>query len=81
MVGTTRPRITLFIQRFQDLGLIERSLRRSLIIQEEKLTSYLAVRAAGHVWALRDDSFQTRPVIRQRLFPKLAQRQIESIGR
>ena len=81
MVGTTRPRITLFIQRFQDLGLIEKSFRRSLIIQEEKLTSYLAVRAAGHVYGLRDNSLQNRPVIRQRLFPKLAQRQIESIRR
>jgi CRP/FNR family cyclic AMP-dependent transcriptional regulator len=81
MVGTTRPRITLFIHRFQDLGLIERSFRRLLIIQKEKLTSYLAVRAAGHVYGLRDHSFHNRPVIRQRLFPKLAERQIESIGR
>jgi CRP-like cAMP-binding protein len=81
MVGTTRPRITLFIQRFQDLGLIERSFKRSLIIQEEKLTSYLAMRAAGYVWAPRDHSFRSRPVIRQRLVPKLAERQIESIGR
>ena len=81
MVGTTRPRITLFIQRFQDLGLIEKSFRRSLIIQKEKLASYLAVRAAGHVWALRDHSLQNRPVIRRRLFPKLAERQIESIRR
>ena len=63
MVGTTRPRITLFIQRFQDLGLIEKSFRRSLIIQEEKLTSYLAVRAAGHVYGLRDHSFQNRPIL------------------
>jgi CRP/FNR family cyclic AMP-dependent transcriptional regulator len=63
MVGTTRPRITLFIQRFQDLGLIERSFRRSLIIQEDKLTSYLAVRAAGHVWALSDNSFHNRPIL------------------
>jgi CRP/FNR family transcriptional regulator, cyclic AMP receptor protein len=60
MVGTTRPRITLFIQRFQDLGLIERICRRSLIVQEEKLTSYLAVRAAGHVWPLHNHSFQKR---------------------
>ena len=81
MIGTTRPRVTLFIQRFQDFGLIEKSFRRSLIIQEEKLTSYLAGRAAGHAWALRDNSFRNRPVTRQRLFPKLAEHQIESIGR
>ncbi|MGE5307281.1 MAG: Crp/Fnr family transcriptional regulator [Alphaproteobacteria bacterium] len=81
MVGTTRPRITQFIHRFQDLGLIERNFRRSLIVQEDKLTAYLAVRAAGHVRALRDHSFRHRPVIRQRLFPRLAGRQIQSIGR
>lgn len=63
MVGTTRPRITSFIQRFQELGLIEKSFRRSLIIHEEKLTSYLAVRAAGHVYALRDHSFHSRPIL------------------
>ena len=63
MVGTTRPRITLFIHRFQDLGLIEKSFRRSLIVQEEKLTSYLAARAAGYVGALRDHSFHNRPIL------------------
>jgi CRP/FNR family cyclic AMP-dependent transcriptional regulator len=82
MVGTTRPRISLFMQRFRNLGLIETNLDRFLVINEKKLTDYLArAIAAGHHRGSRHDSFQTRPVIRQRLFPKLAERHIESIGR
>jgi CRP/FNR family cyclic AMP-dependent transcriptional regulator len=81
MVGTTRPRIRLFMQRFRNLGLIETNLDRLLVIDEKKLTSYLAVRAAEHGCARRADSFQTRPVIRQRLFPKLTERHVKSIGR
>jgi CRP/FNR family transcriptional regulator, cyclic AMP receptor protein len=42
MVGTTRPRISKFMQRFRDLGLIETSAERFLIIREKKLTAYLA---------------------------------------
>lgn len=42
MVGTTRPRISGFMQRFRTLGLIERNADHSLIIQEQKLTEYLA---------------------------------------
>jgi CRP-like cAMP-binding protein len=42
MVGTTRPRITLFMQRFRNLGLIESNRDRFLIIKEKKLTEYLA---------------------------------------
>ena len=42
MVGTTRPRISMFMQRFQNLGLIERNVERFLIIKERKLTDYLA---------------------------------------
>ena len=83
MVGTTRPRISLFMQRFRNLGLIETNLDRFLVINEKKLTEYLTwiAIAAGHHRRSRDDSFQTRPVIRQRLFPKLAERHIESKGR
>jgi len=83
MVGTTRPRISLFMQRFRNLGLIETNLDRSLVINEQKLTDYLAriAKAAGHHRGFPADSFQTRPVIRPMLFPKLAERHIESIGR
>jgi CRP/FNR family transcriptional regulator, cyclic AMP receptor protein len=42
MVGTTRPRISKFMQRFRKLGLIETSAERFLIIKEKKLTDYLA---------------------------------------
>ena len=41
MVGTTRPRITLFMQRFHNSGLIETN-KDFLIIREKKLTDYLA---------------------------------------
>ena len=42
MVGTTRPRISMFMQRFRNLGLIEINRDRFLIIKENKLTAYLA---------------------------------------
>lgn len=41
MVGTTRPRISVFMQRFRNLGLIESSIEHHLIIKERKLTAYL----------------------------------------
>ncbi|MEZ4733923.1 MAG: Crp/Fnr family transcriptional regulator [Caldilineaceae bacterium] len=41
MVGTTRPRISTFMRRFLDLGLIEFSAERFLIIKEVKLSAYL----------------------------------------
>jgi hypothetical protein len=40
MVGTTRPRVSLFMERFKHLGLIETSLEHHLIIKESKLTTY-----------------------------------------
>ena len=42
MVGATRPRVSAFIQRFRNLGLIELTEEHHLIIKEEKLTAYLA---------------------------------------
>ena len=42
MVGTTRPRISLFMQRFHNLRLIETNKDRFLIIKENKLSQYLA---------------------------------------
>ena len=41
MVGTTRPRISLFMQRFHHLGLIETNQDHYLIIKEQKLVNYL----------------------------------------
>ena len=42
MVGTTRPRISVFMQRFKQLGLIETNAERFLVIKEKPLTAYLA---------------------------------------
>jgi CRP/FNR family transcriptional regulator, cyclic AMP receptor protein len=42
MVGTTRPRISVFMLRFRNLGLVETSAEHFLIIKEKKLTDYLA---------------------------------------
>lgn len=42
MIGTTRPRISVFMQRFRNLGLIELSEEHYLTIRENKLTAYLA---------------------------------------
>ena len=80
MVGTTRPRISLFMQRFRNLGLIETNLGRFLVINEKKLTDYLTqiARASGRVCARRNDSFQNHPIIRQKSIPKSAERQTHS---
>jgi CRP-like cAMP-binding protein len=42
MVGTTRPRVSVFMQRFRNLGLIEMSVEHHLIIKEHKLKTYLS---------------------------------------
>jgi CRP-like cAMP-binding protein len=42
MVGTTRPRISMFMQRFKNLGLIETNEEHFLVIKENKLSAYLA---------------------------------------
>ena len=42
MVGTTRPRISVFMQRFRNLELIEYNTEHHLIIKEKKLVAYLA---------------------------------------
>jgi hypothetical protein len=41
MVGTTRPRISTFMKRFRDLGLIERTTDHQLIIKQQRLTAYV----------------------------------------
>jgi len=38
MVGATRPWISMFMQGFQNLGLIETNAGQFLIIREKKLT-------------------------------------------
>lgn len=41
MVGTTRPRISEFMRRFREMGLIEFSAERHLIVKEAKLRNYI----------------------------------------
>lgn len=41
MIGTTRPRISLFMQRFRNLGLLMITKERYIIIEEQKLANYL----------------------------------------
>ena len=41
MVGTARSRISVFMQRFRNLELIETNKNRFLVIKEEKLIAYL----------------------------------------
>jgi len=40
MVGTTRPRVTEFMQRFRELGLID-TRAHFLVVREEELSNYL----------------------------------------
>ena len=42
MVGTTRSRISVLMQRFRNLNLIEISEEHPLIIKENNLAAYLA---------------------------------------
>jgi CRP/FNR family transcriptional regulator, cyclic AMP receptor protein len=62
MVGTTRPRISLFMQRFRNLGLIEIKLDHFLVVNEKKLTGYLGKRATGHISERRYDASH-RPIL------------------
>lgn len=41
MVGTTRPRVTEFMQRFRELGLIATRAQHCLVVRDRELTDYL----------------------------------------
>jgi CRP-like cAMP-binding protein len=57
MVGTTRPRISLFMQRFHNLGLIETNREHLLIIKERNSPIFvLRSLSAAHVRQPRRDS-------------------------
>lgn len=47
IVGTTRPGISLFMQRFRNLGLSEMGAERFLTVKEDKLAAYLAQSPRG----------------------------------
>lgn len=42
MIGTTRPRVSFFMQRFRNLGLVELSEEHHMVVMEDKLAAYLA---------------------------------------
>lgn len=42
IVGTTRPRVSGFIQKFRSLGLIDITAERFLVIKEKELANYLS---------------------------------------
>ncbi|MEZ4620158.1 MAG: helix-turn-helix domain-containing protein [Caldilineaceae bacterium] len=42
MVGASRSRVSTYMHHFHELGLIEFSTERFLIVKEQKLTEYLA---------------------------------------
>jgi CRP/FNR family cyclic AMP-dependent transcriptional regulator len=58
MVGTTRPRIGVFLKRFRALGLVELNGERHLAIREEKLVEYLARLSSAE----QNDFDTTRPL-------------------
>jgi CRP-like cAMP-binding protein len=70
MVGTTRPRISLFMQRFRNLGLIEIKLDHFLVVNEKKLTGYLDKKATGHVFVQGYDACH-RPILDSNLLPAI----------
>jgi CRP-like cAMP-binding protein len=47
MVGTTRPRVGVFLKKFRTLGLIQIGTGHRIIIDEEKLQDYIRVCALG----------------------------------
>ena len=74
MVGTTRPRISMFMQRFRNLGLIETNENHFLVIKEKKLTDYLgADRHSGRACLprRRSDSFQLVRLLDKGSLPNL----------
>lgn len=42
MVGTTRPRVSEFMRRFRELGLIETRAQHGLLVRDKELSDYLS---------------------------------------
>ncbi len=47
MVGTTRPRVGIFLKKFRELGLVRLSEEHCLIIEEKRLEDYIRRTALG----------------------------------
>ena len=55
-----QARIRMFRKRFRKYKFVEATSEHSFVINAKQLASYLAVRVAMQVCALRDNSFQDR---------------------
>ena len=52
MVGTTRPRVGIFLKKFRELGLIRLTAGRFLVIDEARLRDYMmGIGNSGREWA------------------------------
>ncbi len=69
MVGTTRPRIGIFLKRFRELGLVELSRERHFIIKEKNLREYLARMASFMEERDLEPSRELRPVLQALVKP------------
>jgi CRP/FNR family cyclic AMP-dependent transcriptional regulator len=71
MIGTTRPRVSMFMERFRKYGLLETGSEHGLVVNEKRLTDYLARIAieTGHHRKSCEGSLQTLAVMGQRQFP------------
>ncbi len=67
MVGTTRPRVSMFMERFRKHGLLETGSEHCLVVNEKKLTDYLTRIAieGGHRRNSSDHFFAAVPVTSQ----------------
>jgi CRP-like cAMP-binding protein len=63
MVATTRPRISMLMERFRKHGLLETSREHSPVIKEKKRTDYVVKKAARQVCVVRDKSSQNCPLL------------------
>ena len=45
MIGTTRPRVSEFMHRFRELGLIDTRAQQGLVVREKELNDYLSTLA------------------------------------
>lgn len=69
MVGTTRPRISMFMERFRKMGLLGRDSEHFLVVNEGQLTEYLNQRGAGEGGGLRRESYKPQPAACRNVAP------------
>jgi len=75
MIGTTRPRVTIFLKKFRALGLIQFNQKHFMIIAEKKLQEYIWRHECGEApdmdmtEALRDSGIKPPPLRPQNPIP------------